>query len=361
MADPIATQIPVTATPTVIPTVAQPTAQTVYSTQNIAQAATAPVTTGNAELDLYNQYMNSNDVQQAKTAVSQLQQQINQRNQALRATTTGLQYQNQNALGTTGASMNLIGTQVGRASDLASNELQALAEQQGVAQTNLQSILSDKQNQYSIIKEERNKVQNLVTQTGGKAGISLTDNYESALKKATSYLEKKDKEEKEKAKSDAEKEGLKALYREYTGSNAKPMSTKELRKKVEKLAKADKAKKNALEDLDRQIKEVSLAKSKSSGSSGSSGLTQGQKTNAIQSLLQTGANMASGGTEFVKRNAGAYGLSVADVEPFLQGNWGDGYRGAIESSTSGEVKKLMDALGVDEKTAQQLILEEAKR
>lgn len=246
--------------PTVIPTVAQPTAQTVYSAQNIAQAATAPVTTGNAELDLYNQYMNSGDVQQAKSAVSQLQQQINQRNQALRATTTGLQYQNANALGTTGASMNLIGNQVGRATDLASNELQALAEQQGVAQANLQSILADKQNQYSIIKEERNKVQNLVTQTGGKAGISLTDNYESALKKATSYLEKKEKETKEEAKKDAEKEGLKSLYREYTGSEPKKMSINELRKKVEKLAKENKSKKNALEELDKKLKEKELAK-----------------------------------------------------------------------------------------------------
>lgn len=243
-------------TPTVIntPTVAVPTVSDVYSTANIAQTATAPVQAPvSAGQELYNQFLNTPDIQAAKANVSAIQQQINQANQALRNQKTALEYQNENAMGTTGASANLIGRQIGRASDLTSNQVAALSENLGAQQAYLESLTSEASNRYNIAQRERDQIQDLIRQTNGKAGITYTDSYETALQKAAKYEEDVRKEEEkkleEKAKEErkrAEKEDLKKTLASL-GISYEGLSRKEMEKKLEKYMKSEKAKeKNSL-------------------------------------------------------------------------------------------------------------------
>ncbi|NCC19320.1 MAG: hypothetical protein EOM29_10315, partial [Bacteroidia bacterium] len=178
------------ATPSVI-NVATPTVADVYSTSNIAQATTAPVQAPlSAGQELYNQFLNTPDIQAAKSNVSAIQKQINEANQAFRNAKTGFEYQNEGAMGTTGASANLIGRQIGRASDLTANQVAALSENLAAQQAYLQGLTSEAQDRYNIAQQERNQIQDLITATKGKANITYTDSYEDALQKAAKYEEK---------------------------------------------------------------------------------------------------------------------------------------------------------------------------
>lgn len=82
---------------------------------------------------------------------------------------------------------------------------------------------------------------------------------------------------------------------------------------------------------------------------------------SLQALLTKAANMTSGGAQWAQRNAGLYGLNAADVTPYLQGNWGDGFRStpAPSRNTGGDtIQELADTLGVDYATAQKMYLAE---
>lgn len=213
------------------PTVVQPpTAATVYSADNITQAVTQPVTAPNLKdpYGLYDQFMNSTDIQAAKAKVAEGQGLINKSNQALRTTTTALENQNENAMGGTGASVNLIGRQVGRARTLTANELSALGENQNANIALLDSLISDASNRYSIAQNERAQIQDLIRQTKGEAGINFTDSYEAALKKSADYEKKLEKQE--------YKKELKAKLTEL-GKSTSGLSVKELEKKLKKYNK----------------------------------------------------------------------------------------------------------------------------
>lgn len=232
---------PVAPVPTLAP-VPVPTATSVYSAPNITQAATNPVAPVNAAVEEYNAFLNTPELTSARTEVSRLQQAINAEKAGLRNTTTGLEYQNDGALGTTGASMNLIGRQVGRASDLASNRIAGLGEQFNAAQAFAQGLENTRKEQFNVYTQEKQRIQSLIAQTGNQAGISPTDSFEVATEKAFKWEQKEKKKAEKKAKeaSDkAEKDALKSAIAKVGGStkNAKggSLSTSELKKQYEKL------------------------------------------------------------------------------------------------------------------------------
>lgn len=242
------------ATPSVINT-AVPTVADVYSTANIAQATTAPVQAPlSAGQELYNQFLNTPDIQAAKTNVSAIQKQINDANQAFRNAKTGFEYQNEGAMGTTGASANLIGRQIGRASDLTSNQVAAFSENLSAQQAYLQSLTAEATNKYNIAQQERNQIQDLITATKGKANITYTDSYESALQKAAKYEEEVAKEEKKTAEKDDLKKTLKSLGLSTKGSR------NELEKKLKKYMKSEKAKEEEIRAIEIALKKKELAK-----------------------------------------------------------------------------------------------------
>lgn len=244
-------------TPAVIQTsIPAPTVADVYSTANIAQTATAPVQAPlSAGQELYNQFLSTPDIQAAKSNVAAIQKQINEANQAFRNQKTALEYQNENAMGTTGASANLIGRQIGRASDLTSNTLAGLGENLQAQQAYLNSLMTEASNRYNIAQRERDQIQDLIRQTGGKAGITYTDSYETALQKAAEYEEKVAKEEAKKA----EKEDLKKTLRSL-GLSTSGLSRKEMEKKLKKYMKSEKAKEEEIRQIEIALKKKELDK-----------------------------------------------------------------------------------------------------
>lgn len=261
---------PVYKTPTVVttttPTVSV-TPDTVYSADNVAQTLTNPA----AKPDLsdpfgtYNFYMNSPKIQAAKAQAQSGQESINASRQALRTTTTALQNQNEQAQGGTGASINLIGRQVGRARELTSNELAALSENQMAAQSYLDTLIQDAQAQYGIAEQQRAQVQDLIRQTGGKAKISYADTYESAVAKADSYIKKQEKE----AKKEAYKDSLKQTALQL-GIKTSGKDTKELEKSLKKYYKSEKEYNDKIKSLDLQAKKQAIVKAGSATAPGAS-------------------------------------------------------------------------------------------
>lgn len=261
---------PVYKTPTVVttttPTVSV-TPDTVYSADNVAQTLTNPA----AKPDLsdpfgtYSFYMNSPEIQAAKAQAQSVMEAINASRQGLRTTTTALQNQNENAQGGTGASINLIGRQVGRARELTSNELSALSENQMAAQSYLDTLTQDATAKYNIAESQRAQVQDLIRQTGGKAGISYADTYESAVKKADTYMVKQEKE----AKKEAYKDSLKQTALQL-GIKTNGKSTKELEKSLKKYYKSEKEYNDKIKSLDLQAKKQAIVKAGSATAPGAS-------------------------------------------------------------------------------------------
>lgn len=320
-------------TPTVIaPSVPPVTPQAVYSPENMAQTVTNPM----AKPDLsdpfgtYKFYMNSPEIQAAKANAQSVMEAINASRQGLRTTTTALQNQNENAQGGTGASINLIGRQVGRARELTSNELSALSENQMAAQSYLDTLTQDAQVQYGIAEQQRAQVQDLIRQTGGKAGISYADNYESAVKKADSYIKKQEKEAKKEAYKDSLKQQLIAL-----GKNTKGLSTKDLEKKLKKYNKNALAEAKKQADAEWQMKVAQFNKSMAGGS--------GSGVSALNSLLEKAAQMPSGGREWAASVAKTYGVNPADVATATaQNGWEGAYRTTTPAQQNAEIAKQLE-------------------
>lgn len=193
--------------PSTVPTVTVDPNQ-VYSGTNVASTLNAPAPKPDLSdpFGVRSFYLDSPEIKAAKAAAQATAADINAAKAGLRTTTTALQNQNDNAMGGTGASINLIGRQVGRARDLTSNELAALSDNQIANNSYLDTLTQDATAKYQIAEGQRAQIQDLIRQTGGKAGVSYTDNYETAVRKSQTYVEKKAKEE----KKDAYKQGLKA-------------------------------------------------------------------------------------------------------------------------------------------------------
>jgi hypothetical protein len=209
--------------------------------------------------------MNSPEIQAAKAQAQSVMEAINASRQGLRTTTTALQNQNENAQGGTGASINLIGRQVGRARELTSNELAALSENQMATQAYLDTLTQDATAKYNIAETQRAQVQELIRQTGGKAGISYADNYESAVKKADTYIKKQEKEAKKEAYKDSLKQTALQLGIKTNGKN-----TKELEKSLKKYYKSEKEYNDKIKSLDLQAKKQAIVKAGSETAPGAS-------------------------------------------------------------------------------------------
>jgi len=276
--------------------VAAPTATDVYSADNINTAVNTPTAAPNLAdpYGLYDQFMNTSDIQAAQANVAGTQGQIFEAQQGLRNTTLGIQDQNALAQGTTGASQNLIGRQVGRASDLTANQLAALSETQAVQQANLDTLTTTASNKYQIAQQERSQLQSLITATGGKAGISYSDSYEDALKKATDYEDKLEKEAEKKAEEKAEeaekkayKDSVKAQLRAM-GSSTKGLSTNELERKLKKKIKASNEYDDMIKDLEVQAKRKALRDSTTEDTDLKSSYSVTEQNRMIEEALQGG-------------------------------------------------------------------------
>lgn len=267
-----------------VPTVTV-TPQQVYSAGNVSQTITNPT----AKPDLadpfgtYSFYMNSPEIQAAKAESQRVAEAINASRQGLRTTTTALQNQNEQAMGGTGASINLIGRQVGKARELTSNELAALSENQLASQAYLDTLTQDATAKYQIAEQQRTQVQDLIRQTGGKAGISYADTYESAVAKADSYIKKQEKEAKKEAYKDSLKQTALQLGIKTAGKN-----TKELEKSLKKYYKSEREYSDKIKQIELQAKQKSLA---------------GTGTGTVGAVLSTaGANLTRGEGGFVDGN-----------------------------------------------------------
>lgn len=291
---------PLATTP--VPTVANvpaPTPQSVYSSSNIAQTAVQPVQAVNPALEDYNAYMNSPEMIEARNNVANITNQINSEKAGLRNTTTGLEYQNEGALGSTGASINLIGTQVGRASQLSSNRQAALGEQLQGAVAFANALETTKRDQYNIIQGEKDKIQSLIAQTGGQAGITKSDTFETATQKAWEWEKKEKKKIEDKAKKDSESEEKKTLQTQIKSmggstktKNGGTMNLKQLKAEWERLSGEKYKKDESRSDEEWKMKVATFNKSMS----GSSGSSADIKT-ANENYIYSGLSSAEKGTD----------------------------------------------------------------
>lgn len=274
---------PTTVNPNV-PTVTV-TPQQVYSAANVSQTITNPAVKPDLSdpFGTYSFYMNSPEIQAARAESQRVAEAINASRQGLRTTTTALQNQNEQAMGGTGASINLIGRQVGRARELTSNELAALSENQLATQAYLDTLTQDATAKYQIAEQQRTQVQDLIRQTGGKAGISYADTYESAVAKADSYIKKQEKEAKKEAYKDSLKQTALQLGIKTAGKN-----TKELEKSLKKYYKSEREYSDKIKQIELQAKQKSLA--------GTGAGTVSQRTGAIVANAQT-ALLSSRGSD----------------------------------------------------------------
>ena len=254
-------------TPTVVAT-PPPTASTVYSAPNIQSAVTTPTPAPDLSdpYGLYDQFLKTPEITTAQNQLAQTQQAINASQQGLRTTTRALEGQNVQAQGGTGASINLIGRQVGRARQLTGDELAGLGENLQGQQAYLSSLTADAQNRYGIAQQERAQLQDIIRQTGGQAGITYKDSYEQALTKATKYEEQQQKKEEEKmaekekeARERAYKDSIKAQLRAM-GSSTKGLSINELEDKLKRKIKQSGASEREMDQLNLALKRKELNK-----------------------------------------------------------------------------------------------------
>lgn len=263
----------------VIPPVVNPTPDPnqVFSGTNVAQTMTAPLPAPDYSdpLKLRDYFYKSPEIEAERTALADLNKQL--------ATLSANTRNQQNFIEDRTVPMDIIRGEQASQLRLSSAQQQALSEQQQVRQANLSTFLADADQRFNLAYQQRDQIQNLISQTGGKAGISFADSFETATAKATKYIEKKAKDDQKEAYKKELKAQLLAL-----GKNTKGLSTKELEKKLRKYNKeaAAEAKRNA--DLDYQIKLKSLR--------GGSGGTVGQRTGAVVSAAQN-ALLASRGTD----------------------------------------------------------------
>lgn len=239
------------------------TPRDVYSADNIAYASSnQPAPDYSDPFKLRDYYLNTPDVLAARNNLTAVNAELIKAQQTARA--------QQQAIQDNPMAMNVIRGNQATAGAQANLTLQALAENKLAAQSAVDALTNEANAKYQIAQEERGKLQNLITQTGGKAGISYTDTFEQALSKATNYQEKQAKEAEEKAKKEAEgayKKQLQATAIELgIGTKTKKggtMSVKDLEKAISKSKKLDKDKQDELNNLKLQAERVSIANTKS--------------------------------------------------------------------------------------------------
>lgn len=235
------------------------TPQQLYSADNIQQAATAPVAPPNYSdpYALRDYFMNSPDIVASRNSLSEA-------NRALMEIRNSGRTQQQ-AIKELPMAMNVIRGSQAVAGEQASLREQAAAESLLASQSTYDTLAREASARYSIAQEERGKLQEIITQTGGKAGITYADNFEEALKKATDYqtkIQKKEKKEAEEMAKKEEKEKLRDLASSF-GISTKGLSRGELRRLLEKKAKKDQDLKDKMDSLSIQAKKLDMENTRS--------------------------------------------------------------------------------------------------
>lgn len=224
------------------------TPKQVYSAANIAQASNNPAPAPNYSdpFALRDYFMNSADLVAQRNAVAEANKALMTAKQTGRA--------QQQAIKELPQALNVIRGEQAVTGEQSALTEQAAAESLLAAQSGFDTLANEANARYGIAQQERSKLQDLITQTGGNAGISYADNYESALSKATGYLEKKAEDEAKKAQKDKMKE-----LAMTAGISTKGLSSSEIRKKLEKKAKKDSALQDRLNELNIKGKEADIA------------------------------------------------------------------------------------------------------
>jgi hypothetical protein len=153
-----------------------PTPQTVYSTDNIQNAVSAPSPTPNLAdpMGIYDYYLNTPEVLTA-------QQEYQKQQSALQEAQSRGRSQ-QAALEGNLESMSRITGRQSRAGQLSNIELQSLAEQLNVSQSRLEALTSTAKERAQIAMSQRDQLTQLITQYP-EAGVTYADTVETASQK----------------------------------------------------------------------------------------------------------------------------------------------------------------------------------
>ena len=224
------------------------TPQTVYSAGNIAQATNAPAPKPNYAdpYALRDYFMNTSDMVTARENVAKSNADLLARRQTGRAQQQAIQELPQ--------ALNVIRGEQAVAGQQSALSEQAAAESLLAAQSGYDTLAQEANAKYQIAQVERGKIQDLISQTGAKAGISYADSFETALKKASKYEEKVAKEKKKELYKDTLKQSLLSLGLKTKGS------TKEMEKRLRKSVKSDKEYDRKIKDIELKIKQKELNK-----------------------------------------------------------------------------------------------------
>lgn len=224
------------------------TPQTVYSAGNIAQATNAPAPKPNYAdpYALREFFLNTPDMVAAREGVRLSNADLLARRQTGRAQQQAIQELPQ--------ALNVIRGEQAVAGQQSALSEQAAAESLLAAQSGYDTLAQEANAKYQIAQVERGKLQDLISQTSGKAGISYADSFETALKKADKYEEKVAKEKKKELYKDTLKQSLLSLGLKTKGS------TKDLEKRLRKSVSSDKEYDRKIKDIELKIKQKELNK-----------------------------------------------------------------------------------------------------
>lgn len=307
-------------------TVPPPTAQNVYSAGNINQAVSAPAQTPNLAdpMGIYDFYMNSGDIQQARERATTAQKAVLEAQQKARDT----QYQ----LGEGMASMKTITGRQARAGELSNIQLQALAETLGVEQSNLQALTQTAQQRADIALSQRDQLTQLIVNNPG-AGVTYTDTVETASQKINQYQEKKLKEEEAKAKKateDAYKEKLRGIAMELGVSlktkKGGTMNTKQLEDAIAKKNKKALEDAKAWEEEQKSMERTKFAERNMKTGTEKIELTEEEKL--LEKKLESVAKQVESGAinrEQAVAQLEGFGLSTDKAGEWVYNKYHDGY------------------------------------
>lgn len=221
-----------------------------YSSANISSAVTAPATRPdyNDSLSMRDAYFAELGVPQAQKDVQALTEQLNAFDKSTQETLNAIENQP--------LRMGVITGEQAAVNRNTAVTRESIARELAAKTSFLDSARTEANTRLSLKQQDLAPLRQLILETGGKAGITLYDNLETAAKKAFDFKVK----EAEKEKKEAEKKDIRDLYIKTFGAPPKKgASTKDMRKKLEKQAKKDRDTKDSMDSLDRRYKEAQIA------------------------------------------------------------------------------------------------------
>jgi hypothetical protein len=130
-------------------------------------------------------------------------------------------------------------------------EAAIIQNRRDVAEANMRALEQRQMQRFGIAQQEQDQLKQLILQTGGKAGIKLTDSFADASEKAGKYQEKKQ---------------LADIYTQTFGMPPKKgMKSKDIEKQLKKAAESSARTAAELQSLELMKKRVDLQKAISGG------------------------------------------------------------------------------------------------